>query len=801
MRGGLKQFFRVFCLLAMLFAVSFSAVAQVQTLEEAEAAKEQSFDDQLAIWDRTAEQAQLLLDSEDASDLQLENFRKALNINRNMANKYAIDTQSQVADLENQLEALKPAAPLNASGEDADASSQEEAPESDELKARRKEVEAELSEVQGNVLSANQIVKEANSLIQKIDNRLRKNYYNALLTRDSSPLVWSNIQLSAYAIYSIFDSIWSEIKVNFKSLVGSGNISERWPTAIIFIILGMLIFYFSPKLAKLEIHRTKPWPMRAQRLFMPLSGLFVCVFALPVAANLIVSGLKFTGLFGIDGRDFLDSVLTWSYVYFAAVWLRWVILHLRHSPESTKRASFGVAIYSLAVVAAIDWTLEELARLSGVDLAHVTTLHFVLIFIGFAGVWSLTSERNYRRLFGLTELKTYPRLKEAFRRFIRYGTFVAVLLSVIGYFKASFQLFHGIVFTAYYIFAGIYLYRLVMYWAGITLREFGLTKEEGEEPDFSDKLWPILIQIMIWISLVPLILVSWGIPRSTLLEAWTRLKQGVALGDMQISFMNILRLLIVFYVGILIVNALKKSLDRNILARTQMDVGARAAVVSLSGYLGYTIVFFIAVAMAGIDLSALAWIAGALSVGIGFGLQNIVQNFISGIILLVERPIKKGDWINVGGNEGYVKDIAVRSTAIRTFDDSTIIVPNADLISNPVTNWFHDNQTARVVVHVGVSYDADPEHVENVLLDLVHKSTYRRKDSRESVVIRSFGDSAVNYELRFWITSADWLTRSRSEIYFAILKRFKEEGIEIPYPKSDVRIVDIEGRDGTTSPA
>jgi small-conductance mechanosensitive channel len=184
-------------------------------------------------------------------------------------------------------------------------------------------------------------------------------------------------------------------------------------------------------------------------------------------------------------------------------------------------------------------------------------------------------------------------------------------------------------------------------------------------------------------------------------------------------------------------------------------------------------------------------VAGALSVGIGFGLQNIVNNFVSGLILLFERPIRKGDWIVVGGTEGYVKEIQIRSTRIQTFDRSDVIVPNSELISNQVTNWVLTNKTGRAVIPVGVAYGTDTEKVRNILLAIVENCESVDKTGlvpKPLVLFRGFGDSCLDFELRVFLYNIDNRLSVISEINFAIDKAFREAGIVIPFPQRDLHV-------------
>ena len=178
----------------------------------------------------------------------------------------------------------------------------------------------------------------------------------------------------------------------------------------------------------------------------------------------------------------------------------------------------------------------------------------------------------------------------------------------------------------------------------------------------------------------------------------------------------------------------------------------------------------------------------ALSVGIGFGLQNIVQNFVSGVILLVERPFKVGDLVVAGATEGTVKRLSVRATEIETVRGQTIIVPNSEFINSPVGNWTHRNRIQRNEIPVSVAYESDPEKVISVLLELIRQQPTVLRNPEPVVEFLGFGDFALNFELRFYLSDLTNGLNTRNAVRTAILKRFNEEGITFPYPTSDLNI-------------
>lgn len=238
----------------------------------------------------------------------------------------------------------------------------------------------------------------------------------------------------------------------------------------------------------------------------------------------------------------------------------------------------------------------------------------------------------------------------------------------------------------------------------------------------------------------------------------------------------------------------KKILLRRILPRLGMGPGAASATASLIGYLILFIglLTILPITLPGFNLGTLSVIAGALSFGIGFGLRNIADNFVSGLIILTERPIKVGDRIEIDELQGKVLEIRARSTTVRTNDNIDIIVPNSHFIDNRVTNLSHHDNRVRFRIPVGVHYRSDIEKVEKALLAAAADCPDALTHPAPGVRFMGFGDSALEFELRVWCESLhDKPNAFRSEVNKAIWYRFKQEGVEIPYPQQDVYLKEM----------
>jgi potassium-dependent mechanosensitive channel len=315
-----------------------------------------------------------------------------------------------------------------------------------------------------------------------------------------------------------------------------------------------------------------------------------------------------------------------------------------------------------------------------------------------------------------------------------------------------------------------------------------------------DKRIGELFWLVIAFHLVLWPLAAWGVMRAFgLLDEARRFAEalltgGFKVGTTQIVPAELLVGLVWFVLLFTFTRWLKRKIEFDWLIHTSMEPATREATATLFGYATFIIALVVGLSAAGLDFSKLAIVAGALSVGIGFGLQNIVNNFVSGLILLFERPIRSGDYVFVGQTEGFVRRLSIRSTVLETWDHELIIVPNAEFLSNHVKNLNLNDNYGRVILKVGVAYGSDTALVKRLLIECgsAHEMIIREDEipglQGPVVIFMDFGDSALQFELRVFVRDVTRRLSVLSDLRFAVDAAFREHGVEIPFPQRDVWI-------------
>jgi potassium-dependent mechanosensitive channel len=298
----------------------------------------------------------------------------------------------------------------------------------------------------------------------------------------------------------------------------------------------------------------------------------------------------------------------------------------------------------------------------------------------------------------------------------------------------------------------------------------------------------LLLKAAVLVLSVPLIMLQWGYSGPDIREWYWQLFFGLRIGNTDVTFGALLASILVFGVGYAAARLFQGWLDARVLQPAGISGGVRNSIRTGIGYAGIVIAALLAFSYAGFSLSNVAIIAGALSVGIGFGLQNLVNNFVSGLILLAERPIRVGDMVVVGGEEGYVRKISVRSTELETFDGAHVLVPNSSFVAEKVKNWTFRNNIRRIAIPIGVAYGSDARQVQAVLLKVAAENPDVLKTPGPAVTLDEFAAGSMNFTLYTFIADITKTGSVRTELAMAILDAFNETGIVIPFGQTDVTI-------------
>jgi small-conductance mechanosensitive channel len=305
------------------------------------------------------------------------------------------------------------------------------------------------------------------------------------------------------------------------------------------------------------------------------------------------------------------------------------------------------------------------------------------------------------------------------------------------------------------------------------------------------RLTELALTFALVIAALPFLMLQWGFSSADIREWLKALLFGMEIGQFKFSLVRILAAILMF-TALLLATRLVQRWLRERSVQSRVDPGIANSIDTVVGYAGIAVAALVAISYAGFDVTNLAIVAGALTVGIGFGLQSIVNNFVSGLILLIERPIKVGDWIVLGDQQGNVRRISVRATEIETFDRASLIIPNSELITGRVLNWTHRDSLGRIIIKVGVSYRADPEQVLAILAKCAEDHPQVLRNPAPMAALDNFGASALEFSLRVHLADISQALGVQTGLRVAMLKALTAAGIEIPFDQVDVNLRDLE---------
>lgn len=694
------------------------------------------------------------------------------------ANACVTDSQSTVEEFDKSLAAL---------GESAKGDSNDVVQQRKLLKKQKEAAERQLSDCRLIVLQANQTA-------DRLKNILQIQLERELLTL--TPPTWRILTL-IFPLQS-----WSFDQDKFVATSGMETLAEwHWWTlaAIIFVALGaaLLLRYFLGD-GKLKV--LFPEATFLDRLFCNLLGHFLR-FAFPIFLFGGWSLLVFFVQYQENFFSFLSAVCYGGFVYSVLLWVNQVLLN----PIS------GAPLVKLASADAKRLSKQLAVLISGLFLCSL--LFAALLSQSLSAPW-LVLVRDLLitifsgQLFWLVWLMGRISVLSGRVKIVRFAFLLVLSLILFSEWVGYRNLAEYLLFSVIKTIGSIGTFWLLMN----LLQDFFEGLAEGEHPwqhRTRDMLglkanekqpgvywFYLMITLILWFGLLLWLLRVWGLSEASFSTLYLYMMGGVRLADYTIVPMHIGSGVLVFFLLFFVFHLVRDRFVKKWLIRTRVERGSREAIVSITGYLGFTLAFLIGLSVAGVNFSSLALIAGALSVGIGFGLQNVVNNFISGIILLFERPIKTGDWVRVGQTEGYVRKISIRTTQIQTFDRADVIVPNSDLISFQVTNRMLRDHYGRVLVKLRAAYGTDVQLMKKLLLDIANKHPSVIKNElvapAPQVYFLAFGESALEFELRAVIYDVDAQLDTVSDLHFAIEEAFRLQNIQIPYPQRDVHIRNLD---------
>lgn len=773
---------------------------------------ERPFAERVGEWTRDLQAAQKELGQPRIGTAQLENVRAVAERVRDEALNAWSDAQTRADTTRKLLQAL--GAPPK----------EGQPPESHEVAQQRRDLTAKLALYEGRMKQADLVATQAGDLLGTFLSARREQLTEELLVKGPSPIrpsVW------AAAAPEVLSTLFALAAVPLQ-WVASGALAAQGLYSLLILagslLLAALVGWPLRKWLLRRFGRTAAVgePSYLRRLVaavvegtargllpaLAVAAVYATLFSLemltstvaPVAAGLCVSIVFFVMVTNMTRAALAPDAPRWQLAPF--------------EPDNARTISHIVTV--LAAVAAIIIFFRE-----SVDVSRVS-VEFRIVFdllansaiaVGFlyllrprlwqpagAGGEDIVAAHGDVTAARSDILKVREHAWPLLRFALGIASVTIPIAGLLGYYRLSEYLTSNVVWTGALV-GGLWLARELIR----EVVEALLTRDERLSPAVRRTLtlsergarvaqfWTLLgVNIVLVAAGVAFALPIWGFSWSDV-SGWMQSSAiGLYVERLTFSLGDIFFAIFIFIAILLATRWLQRALEEHVLPQTRLDVGVRHSLKAAVGYVGLIIALVSAVSSLGLDLSSLALVAGALSVGIGFGLQAIVNNFVSGLILLIERPVKVGDWVVVGGHEGFVKRISVRATEIETLQRASVIVPNSEILSAAVVNLTHKDSAGRIDIAVSVAYGSDIEKVREVLLKCGASHPEVARWPKPQVIFKHFGDSALDFELRVHLDNIVHYWTVSSEIRFAIDKAFREAGIQMPFPQTEIHLSDIE---------
>lgn len=740
-------------------------------------------------WNTIADQAEKLVGDSDASSDALSQTRAAVVEWRSRFQEGQNVNADRIDSVRQQIEALG-AAPAEGQTEDA------------EIAARREELNKQLSELQAPRLTAVEAFSRANAIVKSIDEVQADRQATETAKLSPSPLLPSSWKEAANAALQIAKGFLDEVEDagDQESMSAWQQLRPQLPTVLAYLIAAIVLLTYGRSRVNSLPSRLSARASEYSRAVVAFVTSLGQILIPMIGIALLIRAIQATTFPSVWMTPVLDAVPVAAVMFFGGLWLantlfpRHAIAYDTLQMTVAARTKAYRMTTTLSVLIAISHVVAtailppsgaysrvgDATNRIPLDISDGAASVFYFILIVLAGIALFRLGNALRTLTKREDAASLP-LRHRVLSWAGTLTRIAVVLVFLFGAGGFINLANTVLWP--------WIYTLALIAMLIVLQDFiadlfSMLKR-GEE-GAREGLVPLLIGFLLFIPAFPILMIIWGARGTELSEMWGRFQGGVSFSGIRLSPVSVLTLIVLFSIGYMITRAVQGGLRNSVLPKTKLDAGGQNAVVSGVGYVGIFLAALWAITSAGIDLSSLAILASALSVGIGFGLQNIVSNFVSGIILMIERPVSVGDWIEAGGKQGIVKRISVRSTMVETFDRTEVIVPNSDLISQPVTNWTRDSKVGRIIIPIGVAYGSDTRKVERILREIIEDQPLVTIDPPPAVLFRAFGADSMDFEIRAILSDVGAGMGVTSEVLHQIADRFEKEKIEIPFAQRDV---------------
>ncbi len=617
------------------------------------------------------------------------------------------------------------------------------------------------------LLAVQSRVSELESRANAVDDEIKKVRGRALtnlFVRDEPP-IWA-LQEKSISFRTLTDDAIGSLSEQRAELqtYAAGRTERFLLHGLIFILITAGLYWAG--------RRVQPFVAKEPKLEKAAQ-----VFSLPIATGLILS-ILLSGWMYPQAPRLLTSLI-------GAAALVPVVLLLRRMVE---RPLF-IILNALVVLYFID-------RFRDLLVSQPLTARFVFLveMLGaiLFSIWFLKS----KRLSGGVQAAHYH-IFEIIRKVVPFvlAVFIFAFASnLLGFVSLANLIGNGVLGSAYLalvIYTAVQIIRGLIIFALRVRPLSGTLIVKNNRPLIRDRTVRLVrwAAVIVWV-LLTLNLFSIREPIYNFLHGW--LSWSATVGSVSFSIGSVVLFVVMIWIAVLISRFVRFVLEEDVYPRVDVAGGVSYAVSTMLHYSILVVGFLIAVGVLGVDFTKFALIAGAVGIGIGFGLQNVVNNFVSGLILLFERPVKVGDTVQINEHIGSLKHIGLRASILRKVDGSDVIVPNSQLISDAVINWTMSDEKRRIDIPVGVAYGTDPTLVTELLTAITDKYDTVMKDPSPKTLFLGLGDSSLDFELRFWTDQTEGWVGLRSDVLTEVYRVLDEAGIEIPFPQRDLNIRNID---------